>query len=66
MSDLNPKKMKVAELRAELQARGLSTEGLKAALVQRLEQAIEDDALIDGAGGDDGGDDDVQAEPAPA
>ncbi|KAI1898675.1 hypothetical protein AGOR_G00074820 [Albula goreensis] len=35
------KKLKVAELRAELQQRGLDTKGLKADLVQRLMSAIE-------------------------
>jgi hypothetical protein len=36
MEDLNPKKMKVADLKEELGKRGLSLEGLKADLVSRL------------------------------
>lgn len=40
MSDIEPKKLKVAELREELKARGLDTKGNKAQLVKRLEKAI--------------------------
>ena len=41
MSDIiDPSKLKVTELRAELQARGLETKGLKNALVSRLKEAI--------------------------
>jgi len=36
MEELNPKKMKVAELKEELAKRDISTEGLKADLVARL------------------------------
>ena len=36
---VEPKKMKVAELRAALAERGLSTDGLKAVLVDRLQLA---------------------------
>ncbi|KAG5671839.1 hypothetical protein PVAND_002013 [Polypedilum vanderplanki] len=39
-SELDPKNMKVTELRAELSARNLSTKGLKNELVERLEQAL--------------------------
>ncbi|KAK7792564.1 hypothetical protein R5R35_008661 [Gryllus longicercus] len=42
MSDvLDPAKLKVVELRAELSARGLDTKGNKAALVDRLREALE-------------------------
>lgn len=34
------KKLKVSELRAELESRGLETGGLKAELVERLENAM--------------------------
>ncbi|XP_033625422.1 pre-mRNA-processing factor 39-like isoform X4 [Asterias rubens] len=37
---ITPSKMKVAELRSELTVRGLDSKGVKAALVQRLEEAI--------------------------
>lgn len=40
MSDLQPKKLKVAELRTELQSRGLDTKGTKAVLVRRLEKFL--------------------------
>ncbi|XP_071963815.1 uncharacterized protein [Antedon mediterranea] len=40
MSDITPSKMKVAELRQELQARGLDSKGVKAVLVQRLEESL--------------------------
>ena len=40
MSDIEPKKLKVAELREELKRRGLDTKGNKAQLVKRLEKAI--------------------------
>ncbi|XP_068210921.1 heterogeneous nuclear ribonucleoprotein U-like protein 1 [Palaemon carinicauda] len=41
MSDIDPSKLKVAELRAELQARGLDTKGNKPVLVERLREALE-------------------------
>ena len=41
MSDIDPEKLKVAELRDELKARGLDTKGNKAALVARLKEALE-------------------------
>lgn len=66
MSGIEPSKLKVAELRAELQARGLDSKGVKAVLVERLENALLDDAEEVGnenepteAEGDDNFDDDV-------
>jgi len=47
-------KMTVAVLRDELKSRGLDTTGLKAALVARLEDAMEKEA---GGGGEEGGED---------
>ena len=47
MSDIDPKKLKVAELREELKTRGLDTKGNKAQLVKRLEKALQ----ADGGGG---------------
>lgn len=42
MSDVvDPAKLKVAELRAELQARGLDSKGNKPVLVERLREALE-------------------------
>lgn len=50
MSELNVKKMKVAELRDELAARGLDTKGTKPVLLKRLEEAIlaEGNTVADG------------------
>lgn len=43
MSDIDPDKLKVTELRDELKARGLDTKGVKAVLVERLKQALSDE-----------------------
>lgn len=40
-STLDPAKLKVVELRAELSARGLDTKGNKPVLVKRLKDALE-------------------------
>lgn len=40
-SDIDPAKLKVVELRAELTARGLESKGNKPVLVQRLKEALE-------------------------
>ena len=48
MSDIDPKKLKVAELREELKTRGLDTKGNKAQLVKRLEKAIATESGGDG------------------
>jgi hypothetical protein len=41
MSDIDPAKLKVVELRAELTARGLDSKGNKPVLVDRLTEALE-------------------------
>uniref|UniRef100_A0A0V0G3Z0 Putative scaffold/matrix specific factor hnrnp-u/saf-a n=1 Tax=Triatoma dimidiata TaxID=72491 RepID=A0A0V0G3Z0_TRIDM len=38
---MNPSKLKVVELRAELSARGLDTKGIKSVLVERLQEALD-------------------------
>ena len=45
MSDVNPRSLKVTELRKELEKRGLDSSGLKAALVERLEEALDDELM---------------------
>ncbi|CAI5449317.1 unnamed protein product [Caenorhabditis angaria] len=42
-SKLDPKSMKVAELRTELEVRGLETKGIKTLLVQRLQTALDNE-----------------------
>ncbi|KAJ1963658.1 hypothetical protein GGI12_001918 [Dipsacomyces acuminosporus] len=62
MPEIVPRELKVADLRKELAARNLSTKGLKAELVERLEQA-----LAAGAGAsqsDNAGDDLLDLAPA--
>ncbi|CAI5745127.1 unnamed protein product [Peronospora destructor] len=43
MTSVNPKKMKVSELRTALELRGLSSNGLKTELIQRLELALDEE-----------------------
>ncbi|XP_040265561.1 heterogeneous nuclear ribonucleoprotein U-like protein 2 isoform X2 [Bufo bufo] len=45
MSGLDPRRMKVTELRAELQRRGLDCKGLKAELSDRLQEALDSELL---------------------
>ncbi|XP_064407755.1 heterogeneous nuclear ribonucleoprotein U-like protein 2 [Latimeria chalumnae] len=50
MSSIDIKKLKVAELRTELQRRGLDTRGLKADLAQRLQEAIDAELTAEESG----------------
>lgn len=45
MSDIDPAKLKVVELRAELSARGLDTKGNKPVLIERLQEALDKERL---------------------
>ena len=47
MSDVDPRELKVSELKQELKSRGLDTKGKKAELVERLELALEVELLGD-------------------
>jgi len=49
MSEINPEKLKVAELREELEKRGLDTKGTKPFLVERLKEALDSEAAGDGS-----------------
>lgn len=53
MSDVEPEKLKVVELRKELTARGLDTKGNKAVLVKRLKQALNKEQGVEGNVTDD-------------
>lgn len=46
--DIDPRAMKVTELKAELKKRGQSTAGKKAELIERLEVSIEEALMADG------------------
>ncbi|KAF9905475.1 hypothetical protein EC991_001642 [Linnemannia zychae] len=46
---IDPNSLKVTELKAELQARGLSTKGVKKELVTRLEEAMANDGTVTGS-----------------
>ncbi|KAF1756617.1 hypothetical protein GCK72_013070 [Caenorhabditis remanei] len=52
-SKLDPKSMKVAELRVELELRGLETKGIKTLLVQRLQTALDNEKSTEAAAAKD-------------
>lgn len=60
------KRLKVTELRSELQRSGLDSRGLKTDLAQRLQEALDAEMLEDEAGGALGPSGACQAEPRPA
>ncbi len=65
-SAMEPEKLKVTELREELSARGLSTKGLKAELVARLQEFLVNNP-VEGSSEDKHDDDAVDStEPAPS
>ena len=66
MSDINPRALRVAELRDELKKRSLDTSGLKAALIERLEEALDAELLGTEDAVEDGGEDNADEEAEPA
>uniref|UniRef100_A0A0A9XC80 Heterogeneous nuclear ribonucleoprotein U-like protein 1 n=1 Tax=Lygus hesperus TaxID=30085 RepID=A0A0A9XC80_LYGHE len=64
---MNPAKLKVVELRAELSARGLDTKGNKAVLVERLQEALDQEEGSEGGDktareGDDSSEEQTEAQ----
>ena len=71
MADIDPKKLKVVELRRELSKRGADTSGLKAVLIARLQEILDNELLSEMGGGDpevdaEAAGDDGGADAAPA
>ena len=64
MSEIDPRELKVADLRAQLKERGLDTKGKKAELVERLELCLEAELLGDMEDGEDGDADEVAIDEA--